>query len=130
MITLSHNPVTCDHVTSSFDYDDKNARDVGIFCWCHLNNIMPDSFFHESMRQGLTCFILFVSLFVFSYLFIVCFFRGMILLFSSGWKSWTQLYHYNISGRGQILSYNGLRQIGLIILQWDLKSETCEGISD
>ena len=33
-------------------------------------------------------------------------------------------------GVGEILSYKGLRQMGLISLQWDLKSETYQGISD
>ena len=47
-------PVSCDHVTS-FNYDDKKARDVGLTCWCHLSNNMPDSIFHESMRKGITC---------------------------------------------------------------------------
>ena len=64
-------PVSCDHVTE-FNYDDKNARDVGLTCSCHLSNVMPDSIFHESMRQGITCSVSF-CLFVFSYLFVVCF---------------------------------------------------------
>ena len=109
-------PVSCDHVTS-FNYDGKKARDVGLTCWCHLSNIMPDSIFHESMRQGITCLFLFV-----------CFFwSGVILLFSSGWKRWNQFYHYNISGRGEILSYNELKQMRLITLQWDLKSKNMSG---
>ena len=72
-------PVSCDHVTS-FNYDDKKARDVGLTCWCHLSNIMPDSIFHESMTQGITCTVSF-CLFVFSYLFVVCFF----FIFSFAW---------------------------------------------
>ena len=60
-------PVSCNHVTS-FNYDDKKARDVGLTC-CHLSNIMPDSVFYESMRQEVTCFFLFFSFFFF-------FFRG------------------------------------------------------
>ena len=92
-------PVSCDHVTS-FNYDDKKARDVGLTCWCHLSNNMPDSIFHESMRQGITCVCVF---------FCFCFFcAGWYFLFSSGWKRWNQFYHYNISGCGEILSYNGL----------------------
>ena len=46
-------PVSCDHVTS-FNYDDKKARDVDLTCWCHQSNIMLDSIFHENMRQGIT----------------------------------------------------------------------------
>ena len=38
------------------------------------------------------------------------------------WKRWDQFYRYNIGGREEILSYNSLRQMGLISLQWDLKS--------
>ena len=120
--------VSCDHVTS-FNYDDKKARDVGLTCWCHLSSIMPDSIFHESMRQGITCSVLF-CLFVFSYLFVGSVLCGVVLLFPSGWKRWNQFYHYNISGRGEILNYKGLTQMGLISFQWDLKSETCQGISD
>ena len=53
------------------------------------------------------------------------FYGGLILLFSSGWKRWNQFYHYYISGCGEILKYNRLRQMELISFQWDLKSETC-----
>ena len=80
---------------------------------------MPDSIFHESMRQGIT-----------DNLFLFFFSLRVILLFSSGPKRWNQFYRYNISGRGEILSYNGLRQMGLISFQQDAKSDTCEGISD
>ena len=41
-----------------------------------------------------------------------------------------QFYACNISGHGEILSYNRLTQMGLISFQSDLKSETCQGISD
>ena len=51
-------------------------------------------------------------------------------LFSSGWKKWNHCYYYKISGCGEILNYYRLRQIGLISLQRDLKSETCQEISD
>ena len=55
-------PVSCDHVTS-FNYDDKKARDIGLTCWCHLSYIMPDSIFHESMRQEITCSVSFCLFF-------------------------------------------------------------------
>ena len=118
-------PVSRDQVTP-FNYDGKKARDVGLTCWCYLNNIMPDSIFHESMSQDISWSVSF-CLFVFSY-FSVPF--GVILPFSSGWKRWNQFYHCNIIGCWEILHYNGLRQMWLIILQWDLKSEPCQGISD
>ena len=73
-------PVSCDHVTT-FNYDDKKARYVGLTCWCHLSNIMPDSIFHESMRQEITCSVSF-CLFVFSYLFVACFF---VVFFFARW---------------------------------------------
>ena len=106
-------PVSCNRVTS-FNYDGKKGRGVGLTCWCHASHNMLDSIFHESMRQGITWdfFILFIFFFGVRWYF----------LFSSEWKRWNQFYHYNISGRGEILSYNGLRQMGLISLQWDLKS--------
>ena len=31
-------PVSCDHVTS-FNYDGKKAKDVGLTCWCHLSSM-------------------------------------------------------------------------------------------
>ena len=97
-------PVSCDHVTS-FNYNDKKARDVDLTCWCHLSNII------------LFCFVcLFV--FFFLYFFVVCIFCQVIFLFPSGLKRWTHFYRYNISGCGEILNYNGLRQMGLIHLQW------------
>ena len=65
-------PVSYDHLTS-FNYDDKKARNVGLTCRCHLSNIMSDSIYQKSMRQGINCSVLF-RLFVFPYLFVVCFF--------------------------------------------------------
>ena len=73
-------PVSCDHVTS-FNYDDKKVRDVGLTCWCHLSNIMTDSIFHESMRQGITCSVSF-CLFVFYILFVCCL---LFFFFFAGW---------------------------------------------
>ena len=61
---------------TSFIYDDKKARDVGLTCSCHLSNIIPDSIFHESIRQGITCFF-FVF---FPYLFTVCLFVFVLFL--------------------------------------------------
>ena len=101
-----------------------------------MSNIMSDSIFHECMRWVVTCSVFFTCLFfccfffIIIYLLSVFFFCGVILLFSSGWKRWSQFYHYNISGHGKILKYNGLMQMGLSSLEWDLMSETCQGISD
>ena len=106
-------PVLCDHVTS-INNDYKEARDVGLTCWCYLSNNMPGSIFHESMWQGIIFF--FVD-------------AGWYFLLSSRWKRWNQFYHYKINGRGEILSYNRLSQIGLISFPWDLKSWTCQWIS-
>ena len=105
----------------------KKAKDAGLISWCHLNNIMPDSIFHEA-GDNMFCFVLFfvlLLLFFFFFLFRlfkVSFFYGVILLL--GWKTCNQFYHYNISGLGKILNYKRLRQMELISLQWDLKSET------
>ena len=65
--------VSYDHVTS-FNYDDKKARDVGLTCWCRLSNIMLASIFHEIIRQGITFRSVSFWLFVFSYLFVAYFF--------------------------------------------------------
>ena len=34
-----------------FNYDGKEARDVGLTCRCHLNNILPGSIFRSSMTD-------------------------------------------------------------------------------
>ena len=73
---------------------------------------------------------MFASLFTFSYWFFCLLFCGVVLLFSSGWKIWNQFYHYKISRCDEILNYNRLRQMALIRFQWDLNSQTCQGISD
>ena len=54
-------PVSCDHMTS-FNYDGKKARDVGLTCSYHLSNIVPNSIFHESMRLGITCVFVWIFL--------------------------------------------------------------------
>ena len=68
-------PVSYDHVTSSYNYDEKKARTIDPTFCCHLSNVMPDSIFHERMRQGITWFV--VAVFC-------LFFYGAIILFSSG----------------------------------------------
>ena len=118
--------VSCDHVTS-FNYDDKEARDVGPTCGSHLRIIMADSISHEKTwdRDNLFLFFcFFVFVFVFSFCLFVClnvvsFSFVVILQFSSGSKIWNQFYHSIIS--------DILWQMGLVNLQWSLKSE---GISD
>ena len=128
-------PVSCDHVT--------NLIMMTITLpWCRPYVLMSSEQYYDwqylpSKREtgegggDLFCVVLLVSLFVFfSVFFVVYFFAGVILLFSSGWNGWNRFYHYNISGRGEILSYNGLRQMELNSLEWDLKSEICQGISD
>ena len=117
-------PVSCDHVT--FNYVDKKARGVGLNFWCHLSN-MSNSIFHESIKWGITSSVLFFFCFFLSYFFVVCIFCGVILLCSSELKRWTQFCHYNIIGRGEILNYNRIRQMGLISLQWDLSLKHVRG---
>ena len=56
------NLVSCDQVTS-FSYDGKKARDVGLTCSCNLGNIMPDSIFYQSMKQEIN-FSVFVCMYV------------------------------------------------------------------
>ena len=91
---------------------------------------MPDSIFYEA-GDNMFCFLFFVLLVFFFFFpfgfFSVCFFYGVILLFSSGWKTCNQFYHYSISGRGKISNYNGLRQMEFTSLQWELKSVTYQG---
>ena len=51
-------PASCYYMTS-FSYGGKEARDVGLTCRCHLNNIMPDSIFYDSMGWVITCLFFF-----------------------------------------------------------------------
>ena len=46
--------VSC-YYMKSFNYGGKEGRDVGLTCRCHLNNIMPDSIFYDSIEWGITC---------------------------------------------------------------------------
>ena len=64
---------------------------------------MPDSAFHESKGVGSNSFFSF-------------FLRGDDSVFIK-WKRWNQFYQYNISGRGDILKYKRLKQVGMISLQ-------------
>ena len=47
-----------------FNYGGKKARDVGLSCRCHLNNILPNSTFYESMGWRVTCLFCFVLFFI------------------------------------------------------------------
>ena len=40
---------------TSFNYGGKKARDVYLTCRCHLNNIMSNSIFYDSIGWGITC---------------------------------------------------------------------------
>ena len=54
-LILALRPVSCYYVTS-FNYVSKKTRNVGPTCRCHLNNIMSDSIFYDSIRWGITSF--------------------------------------------------------------------------
>ena len=104
-------------VMTSFNYGGKKPRDVGLTCRCHLSNFMPDSIFYVSMGWGMTQLLLLL----FFYFFIFFFLRGGIAVFLSieemdsvlsPWHQWAW----------ETLSYNGLRQMGSIILQWGFSS--------
>ena len=59
-------PVSC-YLMASFTNGGKNARNIGLLCRCHLNSIMPDSIFYDSMGWGMIQgFFVFLCLFVFS----------------------------------------------------------------
>ena len=103
-------PVSCDHVTS-FNHDDKKARDVGLTFWWHLSNNMPDSIFHESMRRGITCVCFFCFCFVFLLLFFLC---GVILL-----------VFFRMKEMESVLS---LKQGCCVFIQYNLLKGSCEWI--
>ena len=64
-------PVLVFHLTS-FNFDGKGVRDVGLNCRCHLSNIMPDNIFSMIVggRVNLNFFLI----------------KGVVLLFAVGWK--------------------------------------------
>ena len=103
-------PVSCDNV-ASFNCDDKKTSVLGLTCWCHMSNIMPDFFFHERIWQRLTCFIFFMY-FVFCQ---CCCPFSMDWYFCFHWwsvmKWWNQFYHHNISGYEAILSQTSADEI-------------------
>ena len=92
--------VSCDHVTS-FNYDDKEARDVGPTCGSHLRIIMADSIFHEKTWDRDNLFLFFCFCFCFFILFVLLFeccqflFRGdtSVFLRIKDMKSVLSQYH-------------------------------------
>ena len=102
-------PVWRDNVTI-FNYDVKKSRSAVFTCWCHLNIIVPVSIFHESIKRGITCFVVVFLLFLLS-----VFFAGWRCYFS-GWKRWSWFYHLTSMGLINL-------QMGLINIQWDLRPD-------
>ena len=66
----------------SFDYDDKEARDVGLSCRCHTSDSQIVSSM-ENMLERITCLWLCVNLciFCFAFYFAFLFFRFFLRLF-------------------------------------------------
>ena len=109
---------------TSFNFDGKKARTVGLTCRYHMSNKMRGSIFQESTGLGLTCFLLFLlCFFLFFALFfffclvlfclfccyscfvLFCFFYCTVHLFSLEWKRWNQFYHNNANG------FNGIWKV-------------------
>ena len=61
---------------TSFNFDSKKARNVGLTCRYHMSNKMRGSIFQESTGLGLTCFLLFLLCF---FLFFALFFFCLVL---------------------------------------------------
>ena len=80
-------PVSCFYMTP-FISGSKEARDVGLYCRCHMSNIMCDSIFHDSMGWRITCL----------------FFKGD-NNFLPQHKRYG-CYNYNTNGLRKTLSYN------------------------
>ena len=91
-----------------FNYGAKGIRDVGTACRSHQSNIMPHSIFSINIAQCVTCLI--VVCFVLFYVHIKGWYSGLLLFVETG----CSFYHYYINGLEETLSYNRLRQIGLI----------------
>ena len=108
-------PVSCYYMTS-FNYGGKKARDVRLTCRCRLSNIMPDSIFHDSMEWGMTQLLLLLLLLLLLGFFWF-FFLGVIIAVFLSIEEMIQSDHFNTSGHGETLSYDGLRQMGSIIFQ-------------
>ena len=103
------------YCATSFNNSGKKARDIGLTFRQHLSNIMPDSIFHGSMFQGITCLLAcFFCLFV--CLFACCFFRQEVvtMVFPRLEDMDAVFCQYNTSGHEETLSQKGLRQVGLI----------------
>ena len=54
-LILALSLVSCYYMTS-FNYVSKKTRNVGFTCRCHLNNIISDSIFYDSIRWRITSF--------------------------------------------------------------------------
>ena len=93
-------PVLCFHMTPS-NYGAKRVRDADPACRCHQSNSMPDSIFSVNIAQCGTC--LFAFCFVLFYVYIKGWYSGLLLFVETGCS---------------VLSYNGLKQIGLISFKW------------
>ena len=104
-------PVPCCYMTW-FNYGGKKARNVVLTYRCHLSNIMPGSTFYDSMGWGMT-----QSLFPF----LKCDNRRL----PQYRRDEFSLITKNTNKRGEILSYNKLRQMGSIVSQWGFNSVTC-----
>ena len=108
---------------TSFNFDGKKARNVGLTCRYHMSNKMHDSIFQEGTELGLTCFLLFLlCFFPFFYCFIlfvllllllsfILFFYCTVHLFSLEWKRWNQFYHNNTNGFNEIWKVKHMSEI-------------------
>ena len=76
---------------------------------------MPDSIFHDSMEWGMTQLLLLLLLLLLGFFWF--FFLGVIIAVFLSIEEMIQSDHFNTSGHGETLSYDGLRQMGSIIFQ-------------
>ena len=92
---------------TSFNYGGNKAKEVDLTSRCHLSNIMPDSIFYDSMAWGMTQFFLFVFFFL----------RAGNRYLPQHKRNGFSLITITPVGRGETLTYNGIRQMGSIIFQ-------------
>ena len=108
-------PVSCCYVTSFNYYLITILLDLIWAMSCLIVTFMMYGW-------GITCFF-------YHYYYYYYYFEGVITTAFLK-KKLIQSYHFKTHGHGETLSYNGLRQAGIISLQWGTSSRACLRIPD
>ena len=112
---------------ASFNCDDKKTSVLGLTCWCHMSNIMPDFFFHERIWQRLTCFIFFMYFVFANVVALSLWIDTSVFIDEVWWSDGTSFITITSVGMKQFCLR--LVQMRFMNIQWDLKFEWCQVIS-